>query len=104
MFFIIPKEDDKFERAYLVRKKLSVSVTISSLMSFFESMIKSSNKPIKQLLSTNLSLLNIDARLQHAFLNKTRLEKIDFYCQCVQFLERLIRSPNDPTINNQTTF
>lgn len=35
MFFIIPKEEDKFERAYLVRKKLSVSVSVSSLMNFF---------------------------------------------------------------------
>lgn len=95
MFFIIPKEDDKFERAYLVRKKLSVSVSIAGLMNFFESTIKPVPKPLKQLASVNLSIFNINAQLQHAFINKTRLEKIEFYCSCVQFLERVIRSPND---------
>lgn len=73
MFFIIPKEEDKFERAYLVRKKLSVSVNISSLMNFFESVIKPTTKPLKQLVSVNLSIFNINAGLQHAFISKTRL-------------------------------
>ncbi len=35
MLFIIPKEEEQFERAYLVRKKLSVPITVSSLMNFF---------------------------------------------------------------------
>lgn len=104
MFFIIPKEEDKFERAYLVRKKLSVPVDVSSLMNFFESTIKPATKPMKQLVAVNLSLFNIDAGLQHAFINKTRLEKIDFYCSCVQFLERIIRSPNDPSITELTVY
>ena len=63
MFFIIPKEDDKFERAYLVRKKLSLSISISGLMNFFESTIKIVAKPLKQLVAGNLSNFNINAEL-----------------------------------------
>jgi hypothetical protein len=40
MFFIMQKEEDKFECAYLIHNKLSTSVSISNPMSFFESLIK----------------------------------------------------------------
>lgn len=64
-------------------------------------MVKPTTKPLKHLVSINLSVFNLDSGLQQSFINKTRSEKIDFYCQCVQFLEKLIRNPDDRTISKQ---
>lgn len=71
----------------MTRKHLSLPVSLSTLMNLFEAAIQEKKHAFKVFNSTNCDILNINLRLYQAFNNKTKLEKINYYAQCVEYLD-----------------
>lgn len=86
MFFKVPREDAKYEAAFVARKHLALPVSISTLMNLFEATIQEKKHAFKIFNSTNCEILNINPHLHQAYANKTKLEKINYYAQCVEYL------------------
>ena len=66
-----------------MRKHLALPVSISTLMNLFEATIQEKKHAFKIYNNTNCDILNINPHLHQAFTNKTRIEKINYYAQCV---------------------